>query len=59
MGITTSAPYIIEKGVSPVEHRGMVRYAHNTLKSSSAHQPFKSSSLFFRPFTMDLLVAST
>ena len=29
----------------------VVRYAHSTLGSSFAHQPFESSNLFFRPFT--------
>ena len=59
MGIIASTLYVIEKGVSPVEHRGVVHYAHSTLGSSFAHLTFESSSLFFRPFTMDLLVTST
>ena len=57
-GIIASAPYVKENGVSPVDILGVVRYAHRTLGSSSAHLPFASSSLFFNPFTIALLVAS-
>lgn len=35
--ITSSAPYISEKGVSPVGIHGAVRYAHSTVGSSSTH----------------------
>ena len=48
--ITTSAPYVRENGVSPVDLRGVIRYAHKTLGSSSAQLPFAPSSLrFFQP----------
>ena len=56
--ITTSAPYVKENGVSPVDLLGVVRYAHNTLGNSSAHLPFASPNLFFNPFTIVLLMAS-
>ena len=58
MGIMASTPYVIEIGVSPIEHRGVVLYAYNTIGSSSVRRPFESSSLLFKPFIIDLLVAS-
>ena len=53
-GITASAPYVIEKEVSLVEWFDKP-IAH---LEALPPQPFESSSLFFRPLTMDLLVAS-
>ena len=57
-GITASAPYVREKGVSLVDLLGVVRYAHRTLGNSSAHLPLEPFNLFFNPFTIALLVAS-
>ena len=54
-GIIASAPYVIEKGVSPVDFRGVVRYVQRTCGNSSTHFPFASSNLFLNPFTMTLL----
>src|SRR6266702_2939836 len=48
----------MEKGVSPVERRGVVRYVQSTCGSSSTHFPFASSSLFLSPLTITLLTAS-
>ena len=57
--MTTSTPYVRENRVSPVELLGVVQYAHETLGSSSAHLPLMPANLFFNPFTIALLVAST
>ena len=57
-GITALAPYIIEKGVSPVDCRGVVRYVQRICGSSFTHFLFASSNLFLSPFTMTLLTAS-
>ena len=57
-GITASAPYVREKGVSLVDLLRVVRYAHRMLGNSSAHMPLEPFNLFFNPFTIALLVAS-
>ena len=57
-GITASAPYVIEKWVSLVDFRGVVRYIQRTCDSSSTHFPLASSNIFLSPFTMILLTAS-
>ena len=57
-GVTAFAPYVKENGVSFMDLRGVVRYAHKTLGSSSAQLPFAPSSLLFRPFTSTLFTAS-
>ena len=59
VGMTASAPYVRENGVSPVDLLGVVRYAHKTLGNSLAHLPLAPFNLFFNSFTMALLVAST
>lgn len=59
IGSTTSTPYIIEKGISPVVVQLIVLYAHKTFRSSSTHFLFKSSSLLFRVYFKILLMAST
>ena len=56
--MTASAPYIIEKEVSPVDLRGVVLYVQSTCGISSAHLPFASSNLFFNPLNMTLFTAS-
>ena len=57
IGITTSAPYAKEYGVSHVDLRRVVLYAYNTFGNSSTHLPFVSSNLFFNLLTITLLVA--
>ena len=57
-GITASAPYVIEKRVSPVDFRGVVQYVQMTCGISSIHFPFASSNLFLSSFTMTLLTVS-
>ena len=57
-GITASAPYMRENGISPVDLRGVVRYAHKILGSSSAQLPFAPSNLLFKSFTITLFMAS-
>ena len=56
-GMTASASYVRENGVSPVDLLRVVRYAHRTLGNSSTHLPLAPSNLLFNPFTMALLVA--
>ena len=56
-GITASAPYVRENGVSLVDLQGVVRYAHKTLGNSSAQLPLASSSLIFNPIKIVLLIA--
>ena len=56
--MTASTPYVRENRVSPVDLLGVVHYAHKTLDSSSAHLLLAPSNLFFKPFTIALLVAS-
>ena len=58
IGMTASALYVRENGVSPMDLLDVVRYAHSTLGNSSAHLSFAPSNLFFNPFIMALLVAS-
>ena len=53
--ITALAPYVIEKGISPVELRGIVRYVQRTCGNFSTYFPFASSNLFLSPLTMTLL----
>nr|POE83316.1 hypothetical protein CFP56_39882 [Quercus suber] len=57
-GITASALYVKENGVSPVDLLAVVRYVHKMLGSSSANLPFVPSNLFFSPLRITLLVAS-
>ena len=57
-GITISAPKVIEKEVSLMDLRGVVRYVQRTCGNSSTHFPFVLSSLFLSPLTMTLLTAS-
>ena len=57
-GITASTPYVRENGVSLVDLRGVVRYAHKTLGSSLAQLPLALSSLLFNPFNIVLLMVS-
>ena len=57
-GITVYAPYVREKGVSPMDLLRVVWYAHKTLGNSSAHLPLEPSNLLFNPFTIALFVAS-
>ena len=57
-GMTASALYVKEYGVSPVDLLEAVRYAHKTFGNSSVHLPLVPSSLFFSPLTTTLLVAS-
>ena len=56
-GMTASAPYVRENGVSLVDLRGVVRYAHKTLGSFSAQLPLAPSNLLFNPFRIALLTA--
>ena len=56
--ITTSAPYVRENRVSPVDLLGVVQYAHRTLGNSSIHPPLAPSNLLFNLFTIALLMAS-
>ena len=56
--ILASTLYVKKNGVSHVNFFGVIRFAHRMLGSSSAHLPFVSSSLFFNPFIIALLVAS-
>ena len=56
--MTASTPYVIEKGVSPVDLLGVVWEAHKTLGNSSTQFPFAPSRLFFKPLTIVLFVAS-
>ena len=56
-GTKISAPKVIEKGVSLMDLRGVVRYVKRTCGNSSTHFPFVSSSLFLSPLTMTLLTA--
>ena len=53
-----SVPYVRENEVSPVDLLGVVRYAYKTLGNSSTHLPLVPSNLFFKPFTITLLMAS-
>ena len=57
-GMIASALYVKENGVSPVDLRGVIRYAHKTLGSSSAQFPMAPSNLFFNPLRIVLLMAS-
>ena len=57
-GMTASAPYVKENGVSPVDLWGVVRYAHKTLGSSLAQLLLALSNLLFNPFRIALLTAS-
>ena len=59
VGITASASYVSENGVSPVDLRGVVRYVHKMLGSFSAQLPLAPSSLLFNPFKIVLLMASS
>ena len=52
------APYVKENGVSLVDLRGVVRYAHKTLGNSSAQLPLAPSNLLFNLFKIALLTAS-
>ena len=45
----------MEKEVSPVDRRGVVRYVHRTCGSSSTHLSFASSNLFFQRIDYDLI----
>ena len=56
-GMTASAPYVRENGVSLVDLRGVVRYAHKTLGSFSAQLPLAPSNVLFNPFRIALLTA--
>ena len=58
VGITTSAPYVRENGVSPVDLRGVVRYAQKKLGNPSAQLPLAQSNLLFYPLRIILLTAS-
>ena len=58
-GMIASDPYVNENGVSPVDRRGVVRYAHRICGSSLTHAPFARSSRFFNPSITVLLEAST
>ena len=57
-GMTTSAPYVRENRISPVDLLELAQYAHKTLGNSSAHLPLAPSNILFNPFTMALLVTS-
>ena len=57
-GRTASAPYVRENGVSPMDLRGVIRYAHKTLGSSLAQLPLTPSNLLFNPLRIALLAAS-
>ena len=57
--MTTSAPYVRENKVSPIDLLAIVRYAHRTLGNSSIDPPLAPFNLLFNLFTMALLVAST
>ena len=57
MGITASTPYVMEKGVSPVDLLKIVLYDHSTWGNSSTHFSFASSSLFFSISRITLFVA--
>ena len=52
-------PYARQKGVSPVGVRAVVRYAHNTLGSSSDHITFAPSNWVFIILRKDRFVALT
>jgi len=56
---TASKPYTGIKGVSLVALFSVVRMDQSIARSSSSHDPFASSSLFFNPFKICLLVDST
>ena len=56
-GMTASAPYVKENGVSSMDLLEVVRYTHRTLGNSFAHLPLAPSNLLFNLFTMALLVA--
>ena len=55
-GMTASAPYVKENGVSSMDLLEVVRYTHRTL-GNSAHLPLAPSNLLFNSFTMALFVA--
>ena len=57
--MTASLPYARQKGVSPVGVRAVVRYAHNTLGSSSDHITFAPSNWVFIILRKDRFVALT
>ena len=57
-GITASALYVRENGVSPMDLWGVIQYAHKTLGSSLAQLPLAPSNLLFNPFKIVLLMAS-
>ena len=58
-GIMASDPYTRLKGVSMVEDRGVVWYAHTILGTSSAHAPLVFSNLRFKPLNKTLFADST
>lgn len=55
-GMTASAPYFRENGVSSMDLLGVVLYAQRMLGNSLAYLPLAPSSLFFKLFTITLLV---
>ena len=56
--MTTSAPYVRENAISPIDLLEVVWYTHRTMGNSSAHLTLAPSNLLFNPFTTALLVAS-
>ena len=54
-----SEPNAKEKGVSPVAHLLVVRYAHKHIRNSSGHLPFLLVRDFLRQSRIVLLDAST
>ncbi|KAM1985586.1 hypothetical protein ACFX16_013743 [Malus domestica] len=57
-GMISFEPNSNKKGVSPVTHRLVMRYAHKTLGSSSGHFPYLSVRDFLRQSGIVLLGAS-